>query len=162
MFADLCSIGSNQRLQYTATFCDYKTYNDKIYVLLKGIMLDGIKMLDKLSFESSLIKGNVKFEKGDLVTFTANVKQERKPLKFLPVTKAVYTSYFYTLTDIKNIQCANRIEPVFDLPECLKEIDAKLYIVYNSFSKKYLIKLNEKEYTFPITMPFEEICHQLG
>lgn len=83
MFKDLCSIGSNQRMQYVATFHEYSIYNDGEYMLLKGVMLDGIKMLDKLKVNCNLVDNNIKFKKGDLVSFTARVKQERKAINYI-------------------------------------------------------------------------------
>ena len=162
MFKDLCSIGSNHRLQYIATFHDYSIYNDDKYMLLKGVMLDGIKMLDKLKVNCNFVDNNVKFKKGDLVSFTACVKQERRTINYIPTKKPAYTEYFYALTDFQQIQCANRVEYVSDIPNYLIEKGVKLYIVYNSFSKNYLINYNGKELTVPITTSFEDINNCLG
>lgn len=121
MFKDLCSIGSNQRMQYVATFHEYSIYNDDEYMLLKGVMLDDIKMLDKLKVNFNLVDNNIKFKKGDLVSFTARVKQERKAINYISTKKPAYTEYSYTLTDFQQIQCANRVEYVIDIPNYLIE-----------------------------------------
>ena len=71
--------------------------------------------------------------------------------------------YSYTLTDFQQIQCANRVEYVSDIPNYLIEKGVKLYIVYNSFSKNYILHLSichhfttDKKFEFP---HFLTICH---
>lgn len=161
MFQDLCSIGPKKRLTYTATFHDYRNYNGVEYVLLKGVMLNGVKLLDKFKFERKYVDKNVIFEKGDLVSFEANVKQSIKPVKFLPMTKPIYTSYYYELIKIGNVKCVNRVEEI-EKPDIFKDKDVKAFLVYNSFGKEYAIEFKGKKFKFPFSMTFEEINESLG
>ncbi len=161
MFQDLCSIGPKKRLTYQATFHDYRKYNDVEYVLLKGVMLNGIKLLDKLKFERKYVGRSVVFEKGDIVSFEANVQQCIKPIKYLSMTKPVYTSYYYELIKIGNVKCANRVEES-ETPDILKDKDVKIFIVYNSFKKEYVVEHKGKKSKFPFSMTFDEINNCLG
>ena len=169
MFQDLCSIGSKTRLLYTATVSDIVTEEKEKFVILKGIMLDGVKMLRVLKTPFAPFKVIKHLRKNDLVCFTATVKQSRKQPKFLSNIKPNYVEYEYTLVDLAKVDHINK-EIKVKLPEEFKDLPIpsgvknvsskhpfKLTIMINACCKQYRLQCGEEEMLCPIDYSFDQI-----
>ena len=169
MFQDLCSIGSKTRLLYTATVSDIVTEEKEKFVILKGIMLDGVKMLRVLKTPLAPFKAIKHLRKNDLVCFTATVKQLRKQPTFLSNMKPNYVEYEYTLVDLAKVDHINK-EIKVKLPEGFKDLPIplgtknvsikhpfKLTIMINACCKQYRLQCGEEEMLCPINYSFDQI-----